>query len=77
MSDNIVLFTGVTSLDLPADRVLQAAIDEGLEQVVIMGYTKDGEEYFASSVAGGPEVLWLLERSKIKLLGVVDEELYI
>ena len=53
----------VTRLDLPADRVLEGAMGD-LESVVLLGYTKDGEEYFASSIADGGDVLWLLEKCK-------------
>jgi len=65
----VVVLNNITSLDIPADRVLEQAIDK-LEKVVIMGYTKDGEEYFASSVADGGTVLWLMEKTKKALLGV-------
>lgn len=58
----------VTCLDIPAERVLQGAIKAGLKKVVVMGYTADGGEFFASSIAGGPEVVWLAERMKLKLL---------
>jgi len=74
MKDNIVYLNGVTKLDLPVDRVLQAALDEDLDEVVIIGYTKDGNEYFKSSVADGGDVLWHLERAKKKLLEVPDRE---
>lgn len=63
----ILLFDGVTCLDLPADRVLTEAIDK-LNKVVIIGYDKEGQEYFASSVADGGTVLWLMERFKLQLL---------
>lgn len=68
---NVVLFEGVTALDLPADRVLENA-PKDLESVVIIGFTADGEEYFSSSIANGPEVLWLLERAKKSLLATVE-----
>lgn len=71
---DVVNFTGITSLDIPADRVLQAAIDEGLESVIVVGYTKDGNEFFASSIAGGPDCLWLMARFQKRLLEAVDGE---
>ena len=37
----IINFTGITKLNLPVDRVLDAA-KETLEGVVIMGWTTDG-----------------------------------
>lgn len=57
-----------TRLDLDPQRVLAAAAERGLERVVLAGYTKDGEEYFASSVADGGDALWLLKRCERALL---------
>lgn len=72
MADNVVDFNGITKLDLDPDRVLQKAIGE-LDRVVIVGYHKDGSEYFASSVADGSDVNWLLDRCKLRLLQIVDQ----
>ena len=68
----VITLGGVTRLDLPPDRILEAA-EGALESVVLLGYTKDGEEYFASSLADGGDVLWLLERCKDKLFAVCRE----
>jgi sugar phosphate isomerase/epimerase len=76
MTAKIIQFTGITRLDLPPERVLEKAKEAGLEGVVVLGYTKDGEEFAASSYADGGTVLWLLERTKARLLGVKDEESY-
>ena len=61
-------FHGLTKLDIPVDRILDGTKDK-LDSVVILGYDKDREEYFASSIADGGEVLWLLERCKQELMG--------
>jgi len=58
----------VTHSDTDTQRVIQSAHDAGLEGVVIMGYDKKGEEYFASSYADGAVVLWLVERLKQDLM---------
>lgn len=57
----------ITRLKGDPDRCLQAAIGQ-LTDVVIAGYDKDGNEYFASSDPDGGAVIWLLERAKLKLL---------
>lgn len=62
----------ITKLDLPPDQVLEAALGK-MSSVVIIGYDNEENEYFASSIAYGPEVVWLLERLKLKLLTVDDE----
>jgi hypothetical protein len=61
----------ITKLDLPPDRVLEKAAGQ-LEGCVVIGYTKDGEEYFASSYADGSIVNWLLDRCKKRLLDGLD-----
>jgi hypothetical protein len=58
----------ITSLDLPAERVLNAAIKEDLDEVVIVGFDKDGDFYFASNKSDGGGVLWLFELAKKALL---------
>lgn len=71
--DNVVRLPCMTRLDMDTDDVLRAAIGE-LDTVVICGYTKDGAEYFASNVANGPDVLWLLQRSGLNLLTIGDKD---
>ncbi len=65
---DVVTLDVVTRLDVPAERVLQAALDAGLESVVIAGYSAEGNEYFVSSIADGGDVIWMLERFKLALL---------
>lgn len=71
---NVIVLDVVTRLDIPAERVLKAALEHGLESVVICGHDKDGNEYFASSLADGADALWILERCKKKLLEIGDGE---
>ncbi len=73
MSDNVVMLNVETTLDIPSERVLSQAADAGLCHVVVIGYDSDRNEYFASSIADGADVLWMLERAKLKLLRVVDK----
>lgn len=67
----VVRFPGITRLDLDPDVVLREALEK-LEGVVIIGYAKDGAEYFASSYADGETAVWLLERAKFKLMQIAD-----
>jgi len=68
---NVIPLGGITKLDLPVDRVLESA-KEQLEGVILIGYDKEGEEYFASTYADGGDVLWLIERLKKRLLETPD-----
>lgn len=74
MTAEIIELDNITSLDIPVERVLRKADEADLQSVVVIGYDQNGDEYFASSVAGGPEILWALERAKLRLLRVVDGE---
>ena len=65
----VVILNCVSRLDLPPDRILESAVGK-LDKVVVIGYGKDGQEYFASSIADGGTVLWLMEKMKKKLLEV-------
>lgn len=68
---NVIQFHGITRLNLDPDVVLENNKGK-LEGLVILGYDKNGEEYFASTYADGGEVLWLLARCKKMLLEVPD-----
>jgi hypothetical protein len=77
MSDNVIELGCVTKLDLPPEKVLNYALEHDLDSIVIVGYTKDGEEYFASSVADGAQAMYLLQRgiwSLNKMQDQIEEE---
>lgn len=57
-----------TRLDLPVDSVLEEA-KEQLESAVLIGWDNNGDLYFASTLADGGDVLWLLEKAKQMLMG--------
>lgn len=70
---NVVPFRGITRLDLDPDIILENTKGK-LEGFMIAGYDKDGNEYFASTYADGGDVLWLLERMKLRLLTIAEEQ---
>jgi hypothetical protein len=61
-----------TTLEVPADRVLEAAIGK-VNPVVVIGYDVENDLYLASSDADVREVLWLLEAAKRELFDVAGE----
>ena len=63
---------GETRLDLDPDMLLTAAVGR-LKDVVIVGYEANGDFYFASSKADGPEVLWRLKQAEQRLLAIERE----
>lgn len=70
MSAKVIPLGNVTSLDLPTDRVLDEAKGHCADGVVVLGFDDDGELYFASSIADGGSVVWLMEMAKKALLEV-------
>lgn len=64
----IIRWAGVTKHDLPVERIIEGAQAADLKCIVVLGYDPEGGEYFASSISDGADVLWLLERLKLKLL---------
>ena len=68
---DILTFTGYTKLDIPADDVLNGALGE-LSEVLVVGHTKDGNFYIASSTADGPSILWLIENAKRSLFENIE-----
>ena len=69
---DIVKWPHPTRLDVPAGRVLQGALDANLTDVVVCGYTPDGDFYAACSYADGGDCLWLLELCKRKLFEAAE-----
>jgi len=69
--DNVIDLGIITKANVPPDYVLKKAVGK-LTEVVVIGYDKDGEEFFASSVADGGDVLWLLKRCEIALMRMAE-----
>lgn len=67
MSAEIYFFSGETTLDIPTERVLQAAIDAKLSRVIVIGLIDD-EPYLAASYASRGDLLLEVERFKMLLL---------
>ncbi len=70
---NVIPFPGETRLDFDPMDTLQAAMDADLEHVVIIGRDRQGRECTFASHSYLPEVLWHLERAKLRLLRMADE----
>lgn len=69
---DLLTFNGISRLDLPAERVLQSAIDAKIKTALVLGYDADGEFYFASTKADGGDIIWLMEIAKKKLLEMTE-----
>ena len=69
---DVVNLDMVTRLDLPPDRILEAAKGQ-LETVAIFGWDHDGNLYAASNKADGGDLLWLMEKAKALLLSMGED----
>lgn len=68
MGDVVELDKLITMLDIPTERVLEAAKESCSDGVVVLGYDENGEFYCASSMSDCGEIIWLFERAKKRLL---------
>lgn len=72
MSDNVIPLGNITSLDMDPDAPLRGAIGKCPDGSLVIGWDKGGEFYFASSIADGRTILWLLEQAKLALLEAAE-----
>jgi hypothetical protein len=66
--DNVVKFSGLTTHDIPVDKVLCGAWAANLEIVLVLGRKPDGEVFYATSTGEKKELVYLLECCKYDLL---------
>lgn len=74
MTDNVIPLGGVTRLDLHPDQVIDEARGQCPDGAVVLGFDADGDFYFASSIADGGTVIWLMEMAKKALLEIGDQQ---
>ena len=65
-NDNVIPLDVETTLDIPVERVLAGASD--LSRVMVLGWEKGGDMYFASSFSDKAQLLWLLECAKQEVM---------
>lgn len=61
-----------TLLDIPADKVIEGAVEADLDMIVVIGWGKDGSLYFGSSSGDAPEIMWLLQTAQKLLMDMQD-----
>lgn len=57
-----------TSADILPEKIIEGALNEEFASVVVVGWTKEGEFYHASSSMDVAEILLLLELNKKHIL---------
>ena len=71
---NVAQIDVVTSLDIDPVAVLAGAHNVGLAEVVVVGFTDDGKEYFASSISDAGQSMYHLQRGIYRLNKTMDQE---
>lgn len=66
----VIEFPGETTLDIAPEKVLQAALQAGLVDVLVVASDEEGNLYLASSTGDRYKQLWLLEVAKLEVLEV-------
>lgn len=65
----------VTTVHIPPEKILSAALKADLTEAIVIGQRRDGTVYFAMSTAEAPSVNWLLDCAKRLLMeGILEEE---
>ena len=62
----ILEFNGMTTLDIPAKKVLDGA--KHCKDVIVVGRDENGDMHFGSSMGNAAEILWLLEVCKAYIM---------
>lgn len=68
MSENVIEFTGITKLDIPAETILRRASEEGLTAVLVIGWDEDKVLRAFSTTADVGANLELCEMFKYQLI---------
>lgn len=61
---DVVILPVETTLDLPLDRILDAALAAEITDCLLMGYDRDGQFYMAAQTNDSGKLLVLLERAR-------------
>ena len=63
---------GDLGVDVPSAEILQTALDDGVEDVLVVGYDRAGKLYFASAYADSGDLMVMLVRAQRMLLDALD-----
>ena len=70
--EKVSILPVATTLSIPVERVLTAALKADIRKVWVIGEDADGMLYFASSESDGGEALWWMEKAKRALMEVTE-----
>ena len=70
---DVVVLDVETTVDIPAEKILQMALAAKLTDVVVVGYDDNGDLYFATSTAECGDNLLLFELAKAAMIENLKE----
>lgn len=73
MTADVIDLHATTTQDIPAERVIEGALAEGLESVVVLGFHESGEFYFGANKADVAHVLFALKWAEHRIMEAVDD----
>lgn len=62
--DNVLQFTGLTTVDVPPSEVLELAKRWGMETCIVLGETEEGELCIGGNTCNLAEIITLLVRAQ-------------
>lgn len=68
MSENVIEFSGITKLDIPAETILRRALEEDLTEALVIGWNADKVLCALSTTSDVGKNLELCEMFKFQLL---------
>ena len=60
----VVILDVETRLDIPAERILEAAKQDDLKTAMVIGFDAGGELYVRTTTTKAKELIWLMELAK-------------
>ena len=75
MTAKVYTFDGMTKNDIDADFVLEAAKGK-MDNVLVLGIDKEGNEYFAASSSDLGDALLIVELFKKRIVQMYEDNVY-
>lgn len=69
----VVRFTGITTLPVPIQRIVDDIPVDELDRIIVIGVRKDGPMFYAFSESDGGCLVWDMERCKHDLMKTADK----
>ncbi len=75
MTDNVVPFPGLTTVEIPAETILEMARKADLKCMLVFGVDADGNEHLLATTAEASRVIFMCERARHQMHGLIDNHM--